>query len=564
MRVFDGLNEAQSRAVVARDPAVLVVAGPGTGKTLTIVRRIGYLIDQGVPPDQILALTFSNRAAREMRERVEAFLGDSSTHVFIGTFHLFGLRSLRQIQPKTLCVCTRDSQTDLIESITGKGPKSARQMAERISKIKNEVEILDDEIRPIYGAYEDALAERGEWDFDDLIRIPAELFRTGRMAGKYGGYAHIVVDEYQDVSPMQYRLLRSLSAAASANVWAVGDPDQAIYAFRGADIANFRNFERDFAPIRLVVLEENYRSSQAIVEAGNAVIANNQERIAKELVTSRKHGGLIDVISVPDERAEADAIAREIESRMGGTSHYRITSGDNSRDYAENDYGFSDFAVLFRTNAQVKTVREALGSWGIPIQVIGRKERVLEAFIDQLRLKAEDLEEGQDIVPLIASVCEETGIDETDRMILEGIAASYRDEAPRDAAFAVIDELTLSADQDSYDTKADKVALMTMHSAKGLEFRMVFVAGCCDGWIPYTKTNEASEIEEERRLFYVALTRAKENLFILCPRHYSLYGQRIAPSESIFLSEIPQSLVRSVRIPDPSKKTAKGKQHSLF
>lgn len=566
MKVFEGLNDAQRQAVAVRNGHVLVVAGPGTGKTLTIVRRISYLVDQGVPPDQILALTFSNRAAREMRERVRAFLGDElATRAFIGTFHLFGLRTLREIQSERRSVCTRTVQVNLIGAISGKGSKWAEQMADRISKIKNGAEIPDDETGQIYRVYEAALAQRNEWDFDDLIRIPVDLLRAGDTADRYRRYSHIVVDEYQDVSPMQYSLLWNLAQSSAANVWAVGDPDQAIYAFRGADIANFQNFQRDFAPFQLVVLKENYRSTQTVVRVSDSVIARNQERIGKELVATGEEGKPVTVISVPDERAEAEIIVREIELRMGGTSHYRIMSDQNSRDYAENTYGFSDFAVLFRTNAQASALRDALEAWGIPSQVVGRKDQTaVEALIETLKSRIDDLSDGADVVTLIALLSEETGIGQTDRMLLEGIAASYCHETPQIAILSVIDELTLLAAPDSYDGKADAVALMTIHAAKGLEFRIVFIAGCSEGLVPYVKVAEAPEIEEERRLFYVAMTRAKEELFILTPRRHFLYGQKTTRSESPFLSEIPKDYVRLVNIADPPRKPAKGKQQSLF
>ena len=565
LRVFDGLNEAQKRAVSAGDGHVLVVAGPGTGKTLTIVRRIGYLLGHGIPPDQILALTFSHRAAREMRERVGAFLGDPAAHLFIGTFHLFGLRLLREIQPEKRGICTRDSQIELIRSITGKGPKRARQVAERISRFKNEVETIDDETAAVCRAYEAALSERGEWDFDDLIRLPVEFLERGGTVDGLVRYSHIVIDEYQDVSPIQHSLLRGVSSTAGANVWAVGDPDQAIYAFRGADVANFRHFQSDFQPVELVVLKENYRSSGTVVRACNAVIKSNLDRIDKELVATSEQGRPIRVISLPDEKGEADLIVREIESRMGGTSHYRITSDGNSRDYGENSHCFSDFAVLFRTNAQAAAVREALESWGIPNQVIGHRNRAaVEAFIDKLRSRTEDLDDGADIAAVTARLCEETCMDQPDRLVLEAVALSHSHETPRKAVLAMIDELSLSWGSDDYDAQADKVTLMTMHAAKGLEFRIVFIAGCCEGIVPYLRTNETPEVEEERRLFYVAMTRAKEELLILCPRRYSLFGQRLERQESSFLSEIPQTLVNFSNIPDAFRKPTKGKQQSLF
>jgi superfamily I DNA/RNA helicase len=315
----------------------------------------------------------------------------------------------------------------------------------------------------------------------------------------------------------------------------------------------------------LVVLKENYRSSGTVVRACNAVIKTNEDRIDKELMATGEQGRPIRVISLPDEKGEADLIVREIESRMGGTSHYRITSDGNSRDYGENSHCFSDFAVLFRTNAQAAGVREALESWGIPNQVIGhRNQAAVEVFIDKLRSRMGDLHDGADIVVVTAWVCEEACMDQPDRLMLEAVALSYSHETPRTAALAMIDELSLSSGSDDYDAQADKVTLMTMHGAKGLEFRIVFIAGCSEGLVPYLKTNETPEVEEERRLFYVAMTRAKEELLILCPRRYSLYGQRLERQESSFLSEIPKDLINLTNIPDPSRKPAKGKQQSLF
>lgn len=565
MTVFDGLNEAQRQAVAVEHSHVLVVAGPGTGKTFTIVRRIGYLLDHGIPPDQILALTFSNRAAREMKERARAFLGDAVSATFVGTFHLFGLRMLRQTDQGTKSVCTRDKQVDYLKSITGKGARFAEETAEEISRIKNGATLPDDEIAPVYRLYEAALAARGEWDFDDLIRIPVALISQGAVPPQCQGYSHIVVDEYQDVSPMQYNLLRGLSLASGAHVWAVGDPDQAIYAFRGADSGNFRNFQRDFRSARLIVLRENYRSTQMVVGASGAVIAHNQKRIDKELVATGNKGKPISVISVPDEKAEAELVVREIESRMGGTSRYRIMSRQDAPDYGENTYSFSDFAILFRTNTQAAMFRETLETWGIPGQVVGRDDRtMILGVIETLKSRSEDLNDQTDVGALIASVCDECAPGLMDRMLLEGVASPYRHEAPQRAVQAVIDELTLLAALDRYDAEADKVALMTMHAAKGLEFRVVFIVGCLEGLIPYLKAGEAVEVEEERRLFYVAMTRAKEELVILCPRRHFLYGQRVVRLESPFLSEIPKGYVRAITIADPPKKPSKGKQQSLF
>ncbi len=527
--MLEGLNESQKQAVMADEGHLLIVAGPGTGKTLAIVRRIAYLINQGVSPENILAVTFTNRAAREMKERANALLGPKADSAFIGTFHLLGLKILRQSMPDNFVICNRDEQINILKELL-KGTKTkAQDAAERISKIKNFLEDADGEMSGIYETYQSALSNKSALDFDDLILKPIEMFDDSRLLDKYRErFRYIIVDEYQDINPAQYRLLKLL-AGDNANICAVGDSDQAIYAFRGADIENFLNFEKDFKDAKAIALTQNYRSTGAILGASGSMIKNNLKRIDKKLSTARESVNPINIVSVPDEKAEGEFIVKEIEARMGCTSHYNLyTLGSNTA--CDGSYSFSDFAVIFRTNAQAKAIEEAFMESGIPYQVIGRKN---------LRQR----KEIEDIISYMKSV-------------IKSPADAEKEQG------ASLEETLLSED-DFFDPKAEAVALMTLHMAKGLEFRVVFIAGVEDGLIPYTLNKDNADIEEERRLFYVGMTRAKDELFLIHARNRFLYGQKLNQPASPFMKDIPKDLIQDVVIPARAIKDKK-KQIGLF
>ncbi len=539
---------------------LLIVAGPGTGKTLTIVRRIAYLIHQGARPESILAVTFTNRAAREMRERSQALLGDDAGKIFIGTFHLLGLRIIRDSRGDEFVIFDRDEQVELLKSLMKDSAKKAQQMVERISRIKNFLVSenppaspfskggltefppltkggeggFGGEIKGIYKAYQSALKQRNAFDFDDLIVTPIELLQNSDLARTYQDrFKYIIVDEYQDINPAQYRLLRLLAGPAG-NVCAVGDPDQAIYAFRGADLENFLNFEKDFPGAARITLARNYRSAATVLNAADTVIKNNQKRITKELVPTREKGPQISLLSVPDERAEGAFIVQEIEHRMGGTSHYQQYA-NGARRSPERSFRFSDFAVIYRTNAQAKALEETFSASGIPYQVIGRRSsaqtKEIEGTIAYLR-----------------------------SLVQPGNAAG---PAPAGAADAREAKLLTAAD--FFDPRADAVALMTLHMAKGLEFPVVFITGCEEGLIPCTIMKDGVDIEEERRLFYVGMTRAKDELFLVHSRRRFLYGQQLTPPPSPFLGEIPGKFIGVSILPDRVKKEKQQeKQLGLF
>jgi len=529
--LLDGLNEAQQKAVMTTEGPLLVNAGPGTGKTLTIVRRIAWLVRKGVPAGNILAVTFTNRAAREMKERTDALLGEAAAPIFIGTFHLLGLRILRE-QGRDFTLLNRDEQAEILKTVVKSGAQALQQELDRISAYKN---ALGREARPpdSYASYQAALAERGALDFDDLIRLPVELLQDeGLRRACRERFTHIIVDEYQDINPVQERLLRLL-CPEQGNLCAVGDADQAIYSFRGADPGNFLDFEKDFSGGRRIDLVLNYRSTATIVAAADRVIGRNQKRIAKQLTPTGGQGDPIVLYSVPDDRGEGAAIIDEIELRMGGMAH-EAASESSRLETARRSYRFSDFAVIYRTNAQARALEDAFAASGIPFQVIGKPNS----------MQRKEAEETLAFLRALAGT-----VAGTDR-------AQLRPGSP---------EARLLTEADFFDPRADAVALLTMHMAKGLEFPVVFVAGCEDGLVPCTIMKDGIDLEEERRLFYVGMTRAKDQLVLLHARKRFLYGRSLGQKTSPFVREIPTGLIESRIVADRIKKEKpEDKQMGLF
>jgi DNA helicase-2/ATP-dependent DNA helicase PcrA len=585
------------------DGPVLIVAGPGTGKTLTIVRRIAFLIHKGMNPENILAVTFTNRAAREMRERACALLGKDAHKVFINTFHMLGLTIVRNEYSNNFVIINREEQINLIrkilrDSYSEKISLRADGIAEKISRIKNCMEDVDDEIKGVFRKYQDTLTNRGALDFDDLIIKPIEILSNPGKEGKYRDtFRYVMVDEYQDINRAQYVLLTRL-LERDGNLCVIGDSDQAIYAFRGADVGNFLNFEEDFDNAKVITLKENYRSTGVILDASDILIKNNQKRIDKSLQQTREKGVPITVISAPDERSEGGIIVREIEERMGGTSHYHMMKRQNTRDFSEHSFQFSDFAVFYRTNAQANAIEESFASSGIPYQIIGKKYRQqreeimnILAFLYALRspsnqkldktvdLDKELLKEGS--LTRLRSLFEEVPLDEflerlweesdvkkncseENFMFLQNLASAYRDMNTAEAIRRFISEVSLLTPSDAYDPRADAVALMTFHMAKGLEFKVVFITGVEEGIVPYTIKKDDVDREEERRLFYVGMTRAMDELFLIHTRSRYLYGQKMAQVPSPFIIELPEDLIAKRYMPDRIKKTKEDKQIGLF
>lgn len=484
----DGVNPEQLEAIRCTDRPVLVQAGPGTGKTRTLTFRIDSLIrEHGVHPERITAVTFTRKAAREMQERLEGLLPpEQAAGCWVGTFHQLGNRILRHFHEKGLCELRSgilDEEGALALFRQGlrcagvkSGPGGVRSLFEAVGLLKhdlfNEETVTNDgRILEAYAVYEDQLREADAYDLDDLLVIPVRLLRNDPgeaawIAREYG--EHLLVDEFQDVNPSQYEMVRLLAAPTGKGLFVIGDPDQAVYGFRGADVRFFLRFGQDFPLVRRVRLTRNYRSYGTILKAGSDLLGHGDPQ--ERLLAERTGSSLVKVVRVPTSSTEAEFVIRTIDAALGGTSFHSMDT--RIIPAAGNGLGFKDFAVLYRLNAVGDALEEGFRSSGIPFQRV-------------------------------------------------------RKVSPREEA-------------EELDPRADAVTLMTIHASKGLEFPVVFVAGCEDGIIPYVPFDgqRNPDLEEERRLLYVAVTRAAESLFLIHCDHRKLYGCGESGTLSRFLSLI--------------------------
>ena len=643
MDVLAGLNPAQRRAVTATNGPLLIVAGPGSGKTRVIAHRIAYLVAaEGVPPWRILAVTFTNKAAREMRERVTALLGRRADDLTLGTFHGVCARTLR-IEggaigiDRGFTIYDDDDQMTLIKRALadlGVDPRriNPRAVLATISRAKSELVGAGEYVRAAadyfqeivgraYTRYQELLHENKALDFDDLLMRTVELF-TDRPAvrEKYQErYLHVLVDEFQDTNVAQYALVRLL-CNQHRNICVVGDEDQSIYAWRSADWRNILNFQSDFPDANVVLLEQNYRSTQTILDSAQSVIRKNENRHEKTLWTENETGLPVTVIEAHDEEDEARLVAREIT---------RATR-DGSRAYG-------DFAVMYRMNAQSRPLEEAFMTAGIPYRLVGgtrfyqrrevkdllaylrlvhnpsdsqsllrvinvptrgigpktveelwrwaRAARItpfaaLQALGDGTALPAgappfraavlnallrfRDLiemviEEALGLTPpeLLSTLLERT---QYRRYLLEGFedgeerwenvqqlvtaAAQFDALEPREALAAFLENVALVSDVDELEEQSAAVTLITLHAAKGLEFPVVFIVGMEEAVLPHIRSYDNPEqMEEERRLCYVGMTRARERLVLTHARRRAQMGTAVYNPPSRFLDDIPPRLV---------------------
>ena len=643
-----GLNPPQREAVLHGDGPLLVLAGAGSGKTRVLTHRIARLIDEGVPPWSILAITFTNKAAREMRERVERLAGDMGRDAWILTFHACCARILRRDIDKlgykpSFTIYDADDQMNVIKQLCKSMNLDEKRFPPReiraaISDAKNRVlspaewakESGEDfrarTISEVYAAYERQLTANNALDFDDLILKTLTLFSEHPpvLAAYQHKFSHILVDEYQDTNMAQYMLVR-LIAGESRNLCVVGDDDQSIYGWRGADLRNILEFERDFPDCRVIKLEQNYRSTSNILDAANQVIAHNTGRKEKALWTDAGEGEKIRVYRALDERDEAAWVVRAIEGRM--------------------KRGAGDFAVFYRTNAQSRVLEEAMVRRGVPYRVYGgmkfydRKEvkdvlaymravanpdddqsvrRIIneprrgigDATIETLAQFAQ--REGMSLLSAVISADEsvlparalgavrkfgalmldltQAGISlsageflqevldktgyvaairaskdpdaqtrEENVMELAGAVAEYESQSPEGGLLGFLENVALVTDLDSMGERPEAVTLMTIHASKGLEFPHVIVTGMEETVFPLGRaTFEDGLMEEERRLCYVAFTRAMQSLALTFAVSRMLYNQRRNNPPSRFLSEIPERLIEDdrarrepVRVPPP-------------
>ena len=619
------LNDAQLEAVRHRGAPLLIVAGAGSGKTRALTERIVNIVESGeAAPHQIIAITFTNKAAREMRERVMSRLGARAESMWLMTFHRASIEILRRDidrlgYPKSFTVYDQADQLAVVRLVARSlGLDEKRfppsQLLHRISALKNEGKGAE-ELRRQGGFYEGRLAavmegytsrlvSQGALDFDDLILKTCELledFEDVRSRWQHR-FKHVLVDEYQDTNPIQYRWLRLL-AGGGAEVAVVGDPDQAIYGWRGADIRNILEFEKDFPGARVVILDRNYRSTATILDAANAVVHMNPTGHPKELWTEGTEGEKIRLMEHPDDRAEGDAVAQEIASLLRG--------GERA----------DEIAVLFRTNAQSRSLEEALIRFRIPYRVLagvrfyeraeikdilayarlvvnpgdemalrrvinvpkrGIGEKTVEALVESglladgldraaealggraaLKVKAfagllGDLRrevEGLPVAEAVEHLAKASGIlpelrregtDEAQGRIenIDALVARAKEaEDEGDDLAGFLSRVSLLSDVDELDPSEGSVVLMTLHAAKGLEFGSVFLVGLEEGILPHSRSlYEPRQLDEERRLFYVGITRAKSRLYLSRAMRRMTWGNPAVMGRSRFLEEIPGEL----------------------
>jgi len=662
------LNQQQLTAVNHSQGPIMIVAGPGTGKTRTLTHRIARLIEQGVNVDRILAVTFTNKAAGEMRQRLAAMLGRTQQLPFVGTFHGIGFNILSAcMADQPILVVDEEIRNALLNDVIklvgrskiGKSITRDNLLAWIVGAKQKMLSTKDvnaqvcppahlDYFRRCYEVYEHLLKMHSLVDFEDLIfRAICHLQNNSAVRDQYSGrFSHILVDEYQDINAGQYRLIRLL-AGDHRNLCIIGDPDQSIYGFRGSDPDCFQWFLQDFPDSRIVFLKNNYRSVQAILDVSVQVIQKNNETIEnirrKPVFSGLRGDPYINIMALPTEKAEAVAIGKTIETMMGGTGFFSLDSGAVDSTIDVTPLSFGDFAVLFRTRGQGRTISRVLEKAGIPCQTVDRKSVLDHSGIQSLLSAVkvvygmglfDDLQTTAKLLksPLSATCMDlikkwsyknEMSVSETmlqaKRLPIPGMGRRQQqkfynfigrlinirkridgmplkdaidwirmhtglDEAHQgDNRFEtgmsllrhrVNDQLTeirefltanaISVDTDIYDRRVEKVPLLTMHAAKGLEFPVVFIAGCEDDWIPYRSTSRKVDLEEERRLFYVALTRAKKHLFLTQAVTRIINGQKYSRRPSPFIEDIENKYKRLCNQADSKPNAPTHVQLSLF
>jgi DNA helicase-2/ATP-dependent DNA helicase PcrA len=642
---LSGLNTAQKDAVLTTEGPLLVIAGAGSGKTRVLTFRVAHLLAaHGVKPNEILAITFTNKAAGEMRVRIEHAVGPMVRAIWILTFHSACGRILRREAERlgyrsNFTIYDQADQIRLVKQCLEELERDPKRFVPRgihsqISNAKNQLvgpddyaarvaSFYDQTVADVYGLYQRRLFGSNAVDFDDLLMLTVNVLdRFPEARTRWAkAFRYILVDEYQDTNHAQYVLLKQL-AGEHRNLMAVGDPDQSIYSFRGADIRNILEFERDFPGTKIIPLEQNYRSTNTILRAANHVIRNNRERKEKNLFSELGEGEPVRVVEVEDEHAEARFVAAEISALV------------------EGGYSHSELAVVYRTNAQSRVLEDVLVRQGVAYQVIGGPRFYERAEVKDAMAYLQAIENPADAVSLmrianrprrgigdtsisrlvtfadghgislwealgradeaglaaaslravkgfhttmqsLMAQAGELGVAETIERVLDrsgylesleaertieargrienleelvGVAREYEERAAREAAepslSSFLQEISLYSDQDALrdpDT-GGQVTLMTLHNAKGLEFRAVFMLGMEENIFPHSRSIEENSLEEERRLCYVGMTRAKERLVLLHAARRSLYGRADANLPSRFLDELPEEGVERERL----------------
>jgi ATP-dependent DNA helicase UvrD/PcrA len=546
--LLDRLDALQRVAASAPGGPLLIVAGPGTGKTRTLTHRIAYLCaEMGVYPEECLAITFTRRAAEELRQRLDGLLGPVADDVTVATFHSLGLSILRE-QPEAVGLSPDfriAEEAERVAALVEAGVGAEAQARKLLGR-------LDDE--GLRDRYAKALRARDLVDLDELVALPVALLgEDEELAGRYRSrWPWVFVDEYQDVDPDQYELLRLL-CPADGNLCAIGDPDQAIYSFRGADVSFFLRFGQDFHDARTVRLTRNYRSAAPIVAAAVQAIAPSSLVPGRRLDPARLDPEAVPIGLYPAGSAgdEADFVVRTIDELVGGLSHRSLDSGRIDHHASPGSLAFNDIAVLYRTDAQAATIVDALARAGVPVQKRSHDRLRDRAGVDAI---ARELRYATGLSGSLAARVRLTGQLIADRPTLDNeltpedihgaidlltpLAIRCGDNLERFLA-----EIATGAEVDALDPRAQAVTLLTMHAAKGLEFPVVFLVGCEDGLLPLRFPGGTPDVDEERRLFFVGLTRAQDRLYLSHARRRFRHGGERDAVPSPFLTAIDPGLI---------------------
>ena len=572
------LDPDQRRALdITRGP-LLITAGPGSGKTRVLTHRIAHLITEyGIPPERCLAITFTRRAAEEMRDRLETLLPRQYDRVPVMTFHSLGLRILEENRvaaglPRGFRVGSDAERQALLMDRLNMSGRKARTTVREISGLKRQR--LDastgSDVSQAYSLLEREREFHGVLDYDDLMILPLELLQKdpGLTAVYQQRYEWVSVDEYQDIDELQYGLLSQL-VPKDGNICAIGDPDQAIYAFRGADVGFFLRFERDFPGAQRIQLRVNYRSGRSIVSAATQMIEPSTLVEDRDVRALLEDTGKVVIHQAATDKAEAESVVHNIEQMMGGLSFFSLDSG-RTDGAVENDYTFSDFAVLYRTEAQADVLEEAFLRSGMPFQRHGhnylsdlpRVQTLLKTMttMGEHATVTDRLREAEAQIRLL----DHKGADDGFDSVMERLRVLAQRCENRWQQF--LSEIHLAQGIDVWDERADRCSLLTLHAAKGLEFRVVFVVGCEDGVLPLKWRDEIDEAQmaEERRLFYVGMTRARERLFLMHTRKRRWHGRIQEQHPSPFLKDIEDRLLETTKRSFGRKRVAKSPQLDLL
>jgi len=581
------LDASQRAAAEVLSGPLLIVAGPGTGKTRTLTHRLAHLIEQGTDPRRCLAITFTRRAAAELAERLEALLGDGARGIVVRTFHGLGFDILRAEHallelPEAFRIADTALAAEILSGRFGLSRAEARRTLDALGgsrrrrlfggRVEGEVPRLSIE------TYRALLADAGYVDLDDLLALPVELLDDEPEVAEawQQRFDHVAVDEYQDIDPVQYRLLRQI-APASGNLCVIGDPDQSIYRFRGADVSFFLRFREDFPAARSVELKNNYRSQPSIVEAAKMAMAPGTLMPGRRLeALSGKPASPLVLLEGDDERGEAGLVVRAIEHLLGGFSHYSLDSGRVSGDRPLEQISFDDIAILYRTNAQAAPFEEALERVGIPYQRRSH-EKLIERdevrwLLHHLTLLREErasaaTSEVADWLRLAAGLAPKEGGAPSAAKLEEALQLLLPLAKKRGSDLdTFLGDLATGAEVDTWDPRAERISLLTLHASKGLEFPVVFLAGCEDDLLPFRYFSAEVDVEEERRLFFVGLTRAQDRLYLSRALRRTWRGESRKTAPSPFLQDIEKRLFeKAVAAPRlPKKVEPKVEQLGLF